>query len=158
MAKKKETSPLYMNNARLTSIVSEPTTIQAEKIVNAETLNQVFHEVWPEDLFTRECFMAMYLNRLNVPLAVQLVSMGGVASTIVDPKLVFAPAFRISGVTALILAHNHPSGNVRPSPSDLDLTKQIQKGANFLEFTLVDHIILTPDKNKYFSFAEEGLL
>lgn len=149
---------LYLNNARLMSIVSEPTTIEVERVTGAKVLNEIFHQIWPEDIFTRECFMVMYLNRLNMPLNVFCVSVGGVSATIVDPKLVFAPAFQLSGVSALIIAHNHPSGNLQPSNSDLDLTKKIAQVANVLEFAFIDHIILTPDKDKYFSFAEEGLL
>jgi len=102
-----------------------------------------------------EQFWLLLLNRANKVLGMEQVSAGGITSTVVDPKVLFRMALQAQA-TALILCHNHPSGNLRPSPSDLDLTKQLTRAGQFLEITVTDHLIVT--QGGYFSFAEEGLL
>jgi len=85
----------------------------------------------------------------------ELVSKGGITATYVDPSLIFKRALQEEAVS-LIVAHNHPSGNLRPSRADENLTTQIKEGANYLNIKLLDHIIVS--SKGYFSFANEGLL
>lgn len=72
-----------------------------------------------------------------------------------DPKLIFAAAIK-ANACGIILAHNHPSGNLSPSQADIDLTKRMKEGGKFLEIQVLDHVILTTEG--YFSFADDGLI
>ena len=96
-----------------------------------------------------------YLNRANAVLACFQVSTGGITGTVADPRLIFTAALKVNAVS-LILAHNHPSGNLFPSTADQELTIKIKEAGKFLEIKLLDHIILSSDG--YCSFADEGLL
>ena len=102
-----------------------------------------------------EQFKVLLLNRANRVLGVYEVSTGGVSGTVADPKLVFAAAIK-SSASAIILAHNHPSGQLKPSDADLKLTQKLKEGGKFLEITVLDHIIVTSEG--YYSFADEGVL
>jgi DNA repair protein RadC len=81
------------------------------------------------------------------------VSSGGLTGTIVDVRIVLGTALK-AAATSIILAHNHPSGNLHPSQEDFNLTKRIKEAAKFMDITVIDHLILT-DEN-YYSFADEG--
>lgn len=104
----------------------------------------------------RESFKILLLNRSNKVKGVFEVSQGGVSSTVVDAKLIFSVALR-SVSTSIIIAHNHPSGNTKPSEADIQITKKLRSGAEHLDISILDHIIISPDGN-YYSFADEGLL
>ena len=82
-------------------------------------------------------------------------SSGSSAGVLVDPKLIMAAAIK-SNASGIILAHNHPSGNLQPSESDKTLTRKIKNGAMFLDVLVHDHLVLSSEG--YFSFADEGLL
>lgn len=102
-----------------------------------------------------EEFWILLLNKANKVLEKTLISKGGLASTIADPKIIFKAALNHQAAN-VILAHNHPSGNLKPSNADISLTKKLIEGAKLLDLAILDHIIFT-DKG-YFSFADEGLL
>jgi DNA repair protein RadC len=103
----------------------------------------------------REEFWVLILNRRNVLLDKIQVSTGGVSGTVADPKIIFKAALdRVA--SAIILMHNHPSGNLKPSQADINLTKKVKDGATALDISLLDHIIFTDQH--YYSFAEEGML
>jgi DNA repair protein RadC len=103
----------------------------------------------------QEQFKIMLLNRANKVIGIYEVSSGGMSGTVADPKLIFGAALK-SCATSIILSHNHPSGNLKPSNADLRLTSKIKAGGDLLDIDILDHIILTPEG--YFSFADEGLL
>ncbi|WP_424492724.1 JAB domain-containing protein [Salinimicrobium sp. GXAS 041] len=103
----------------------------------------------------QEEFKILLLNRANRVLGVNTVSKGGVAGTLVDPKLVFNVSLKCNA-SAIILAHNHPSGNLNPSINDKQLTKKLKSAGEFLDIKVLDHLIVTPEH--YFSFADEGIL
>ncbi len=107
-----------------------------------------------EDL-PHEEFWVMLLNRANKVIDTKLVGRGGVSSTIVDSKVLFSFALE-SLASGIILAHNHPSGNLKPSNSDIRLTKKIVDAGKIMEVPVLDHIIV--GDNDYFSFADEGLI
>ncbi|WP_461485836.1 JAB domain-containing protein [Pedobacter sp.] len=92
------------------------------------------------------------LNRNNRVLGIVNLSKGGSASTVMDTRVVFAIALK-STATSIILAHNHPSGNLRPSSDDIRITKKLKEAAKLLEIELHDHLIIT--ENGYLSMAEE---
>ena len=102
-----------------------------------------------------EQFWVLFLDGANHGIHCCQISKGGVSSTVVDPKIVFNQALN-QKASGLILFHNHPSGKVSPSQSDIELTKKIKNGAQILEISLLDHIII--GQNTYFSFADEHLL
>jgi DNA repair protein RadC len=112
---------------------------------------------FPEETISlQERFVAGYVNRSNRLIGVCNISTGGITGTVADPKLILAIALK-SAATGIILAHNHPSGNLKPSSADIELTKRIQSACKFLDIQLLDHIILVPQQ-AYFSFVDEDLL
>jgi DNA repair protein RadC len=102
-----------------------------------------------------EEFWVLLLNRANRVIRKSQISQGGVAGTVADPKIIFKLALDdlASGV---ILAHNHPSGNLTASQADLDLTKKLKEAGKLLDIQVLDHIIVAGQK--YFSFADEGIM
>ncbi len=109
-----------------------------------------------ETISLQESFVVIYTNRANRIIGVYELSKGGITGTVADPRLVLSVALK-SAATGIILAHNHPSGNLQPSLQDKDITKKIQEACKLLEITLLDHLIVVPE-DAYFSFADEGLL
>lgn len=97
----------------------------------------------------------MSLNRRNQVIQIDPISIGGMTSTVVDPKIVFQKALA-NNSCALILGHNHPSGSIKPSEQDIRLTKNIQDFGKMIDLPLLDHLILTD--NAYFSLADEGYM
>jgi DNA repair protein RadC len=120
---------------------------------------------WSAELFKRywdknkidfiEEFKLMLLNRANRVLGIIDVSKGGVSGTVADPKVIFAAALTRNSCS-IIISHNHPSGSLKPSRQDEEITQKIKNGGLFLDIKLQDHIIVTSES--YFSFADEGLL
>ena len=112
---------------------------------------------FPEDTIAlQERFVAGYVNRANRLIGVCNISTGGITGTVADPKLIIAIALK-SAATGIILAHNHPSGNLQPSVADIEITKKIQSACKFLDIKLLDHIIVVPQES-YLSFVDENLL
>tara|TARA_R110002124_G_scaffold287024_1_gene469947 strand:- start:2954 stop:3391 length:438 start_codon:yes stop_codon:yes gene_type:complete len=103
----------------------------------------------------QEEFKVLLLNRSNTVLGIYAMSKGGVSGTVVDAKLVFSVALKCNA-SSIIIAHNHPSENLKPSESDLRLTKKLKKAGEHLEIAVLDHLIIT--KNDYYSFADNGLM
>jgi DNA repair protein RadC len=102
-----------------------------------------------------EQFFILLLDRANQVLDVVQVSQGGVSGTVADAKIIFKAAIdRLA--SGIILAHNHPSGNLSPSQADIQLTKNLKTSGKLLEISVLDHLIIA-DRN-YFSFADEGLM
>ena len=102
-----------------------------------------------------EEFWTLLLSRNNTIIKKQLISSGGVAGTVADPKIIFKSALEELACT-IILVHNHPSGNLRPSQADINLTKKMKAAGDLLEIPVLDHLIFTD--NGYFSFADENML
>jgi DNA repair protein RadC len=105
--------------------------------------------------FTHEVFVVLFLSRNHQIKSEKIMSMGGTTSTIVDLKMIFKEAVN-QLACSIIVAHNHPSGSLSPSPADKEITKRIRETGKLLEINLIDHIIVGQDG--YFSFADEGLL
>ena len=102
-----------------------------------------------------EEFYILYLNNSNQVISTQQLSKGGITSTVVDIRLILRKALEV-GAVALIIAHNHPSGNLKPSTADKSLTKKLVAAANLMDLKVLDHLILT--YNDYFSFADAELI
>lgn len=104
----------------------------------------------------QEQFVVLLMNKGNKPLGVFKASIGGISSTVVDVRLVFAAALK-SMSTGIIISHNHPSGSLNESIPDKLLTKKIKEGCRLMDIELIDHLILDPFGN-YMSFADMGKL
>ncbi len=102
-----------------------------------------------------EEFWIMIMNRANRLTGLHRISSGGVSGTVVDSKLVFQKLLQFSA-SSVIFVHNHPSGNLKPSQADINLTEKLRKAGDFLDIVVLDHLILSGDS--YFSFADEGLI
>lgn len=126
------------------------------KINASQDAHAVLHQSWnPSTIELFEQFKVLFLNRANRVLGIYELSNGGMSGTVADPKLIFVAALK-AGASGIILAHNHPSGNLTPSQADIELTRKIKDGGRLLEIQLLDHIILTTEN--YYSFADEGIM
>lgn len=102
-----------------------------------------------------EEFWVLYLNRANKVISKKSISKGGITGTVADPRIIFKTAID-QLATSVVLCHNHPSGSLKPSNADIELTKKIKTGGEMLDVTVLDHLVIT---NKgYYSFADEGIL
>jgi len=102
-----------------------------------------------------EVFIVLYLNRANKINHYEIVSSGGMSGTVADPRVILRRALEEKAV-GIILCHNHPSGSLRPSHADRELTLKIREAARYFDILVLDHIIVSHEG--FFSFAEEGLL
>ncbi len=97
----------------------------------------------------------LLLNRTNKVLGLVNVSSGGVSGMVADPKIIYVAALK-ANACALIICHNHPSGNVKPFRADEELTQKIKSAGTLLDIKLLDHLVISSEE--YYSFADEGLL
>lgn len=102
-----------------------------------------------------EEFWILHLNNANCVIYESRLSKGGITGTFVDVRLLLKEALEV-GAVALILAHNHPSGTLKPSNADKELTRKIKRGAEVMDIKILDHLIIT--REDYFSFADQNLL
>ncbi|MEI6088686.1 MAG: JAB domain-containing protein [Bacteroidota bacterium] len=136
----------------------QPTKSKKTVIQTSLDAYNVLREFFPTDTIAlQERFVTMYLNRSNTVLGIYVASNGGISGTVADPRLILATALKVVA-TSIILAHNHPSGNMKPSKADEQLTRKIKEASLFMDIQLTDHIILSPTKGEYYSLADEGLM
>lgn len=105
--------------------------------------------------YKHEVFAVLFLNRANKVNHFQIVSEGGITGTVADPRIILKKALEEDAVS-LILCHNHPSGSLRPSRADEELTFKIREAAKYFDIKVLDHLIVSDEG--YYSFADEGLL
>jgi len=127
--------------------------LELKKITGSKAVYNVMQPLIGD--LKHEEFWVLYLNNSNVILSKQCLSKGGLTGTLVDTRLVFKPALSLLA-TGIILCHNHPSGTLKPSKSDKQLTQKIKNAGVTLDIKVLDHLIVT--EKKYFSFADESLL
>ena len=126
------------------------------QITSSKIAYELLLASWDKDTIDlQESFKVLLLNRNSKVLGIYEMSMGSTCGTLVDPKLVFTAALRAAACN-IIIAHNHPSGNTKPSEADKLLTQKISEGAKLLDIRLLDHIIIT--NNGHLSFADDGLM
>lgn len=124
------------------------------KILTSKNAFEILLQSWNMNTIElRETFKILLLKRDNRVLGIFEVSTGGVSSTVVDPKLIFVTALK-TNASSIILAHNHPSGNLSPSESDKVLTKKLKEGGKLLDIQVLDHLIISPCS--FYSFQDEG--
>lgn len=126
------------------------------KITSSKDAAELLRSLWNEDKIDFvEQFKVLLLNRANRVLGIVDISSGGVSGTVADPKLIFVAALK-GNACSIIISHNHPSANLKPSRADEELTQKIKLAGELLSISLLDHVIVTSES--YFSFADEGLL
>jgi len=132
-----------------------PKTLPSERpqITSSRDAYDIFFKTWEEPGYF-ESFKVMALNRANKVLGVALISKGGISGTVADPKIILQYAV-LSNASSIILAHNHPSGNLNPSEADMKLTRKLKEACSCLDIPCLDHLILGPESS-YYSFADEG--
>jgi DNA repair protein RadC len=117
---------------------------------------QLLLQTWDENKIDFvEQFKVLLLNRCNRVLGIYELSSGGITGTVADVRLVMTAALKANAV-AIILSHNHPSGNLKPSRPDIELTTKIKEAGRYLDIQVLDHVIVTSEG--YYSFADEGVL
>jgi DNA repair protein RadC len=104
---------------------------------------------------SNELFVAVFLNQSNKMLCHKIISSGGITGTVADPRIILKTALE-EGATSIILCHNHPSGNLKPSIADEQLTQKLKQAAALMDIKVLDHIIVSSEG--YFSFADAGIL
>ena len=128
-------------------------TISGAKDIHKLLVNRVYDE---ETIGYKETFKVLLLNNANKIIGYTTISEGGLTSTIVDVRVIMQTAL-VSNASAIILTHNHPSGNPRPSSQDDSLTKKIKAACEIMDIRLLDHIIVTP-YDSFYSYCDEGRL
>jgi DNA repair protein RadC len=143
-----EIAPFYVREPRKTA--------DLPVVIGTQHIAQILQNHYAELLVSRiEYFSVVFLNRSNRPVHFYLVSQGGMSGTVADPRVILQMALMV-GACGMVLCHNHPSGSLRPSIQDRELTLKIKEAAKLHDIIVLDHIILSDQG--YFSFADEGLL
>jgi DNA repair protein RadC len=104
---------------------------------------------------TYEVFAVLFLNRANKINHFEIISRGGITGTVADPRIILKKALE-EEATSIVLSHNHPSGSLKPSKADEELTKKIREAARYFDIKVIDHIIVSEEG--YYSFADDGLM
>lgn len=126
------------------------------QITSSATAHDILRTAWDANkLELLEQFKILLLDRHNNCLALSEIATGGTSSCAVDPKMFFITALK-ANASGIILAHNHPSSNLQPSPQDMALTRKLCEGGKLLDIAVIDHLIVTP--SRYYSFADEGCM
>lgn len=126
------------------------------KIYSSEDAYKILLPTYKEGTICyKEYFKVLLLSQSNQVLGYTLISEGGITETCADVRVILQAALLTNSV-ALVLAHNHPSGNLKPSRQDMEITKQVKEAAKLMRISVIDHLILTDAG--YYSFADEGLL
>lgn len=127
--------------------------LELTKINSSNSVFQLMLPILGE--LPHEEFWIIYLNNSNKVILKSQLSKGGITGTLVDVRLVLKTALEV-GAVGLILTHNHPSGTLKPSNADIEITKKLKLAAESLDIKVLDHLIIT--EKAYFSFADESLL
>lgn len=142
-----------MKTVKYLELKKNQTNFQKVKVTTSQTAADFIRGFYSDDIGIFESFFILLLDRSCTTIGYAKISQGGVAGTVVDTKIIakYAVDFLACNV---ILAHNHPSGNTTPSNDDLKITKKVKTALEFLDVTVLDHIILTEES--YYSFADSG--
>ena len=141
-------------NIKYLELKKNQTDFPCEKISSPEQAADFIKRFYNDDIGIFESCFILLMNRANKTIGYAKISQGGVAGTVIDTKIVakYVVDFLASGV---IIAHNHPSGNINPSEQDIEITKKLKGALNMLDAELLDHLILTEDS--FLSMNDRGL-
>ena len=127
--------------------------LQRQKVSSSKEIAQYLRSILKDH--SHEVFAVLFLNQANKIKNFKIMSRGGITGTVADPRIILKQALD-EGATSLVLSHNHPSGNLRPSQADMELTHKIKTAASFFDIKVMDHIIVSDEG--HYSFADEGML
>jgi DNA repair protein RadC len=127
--------------------------VKRDKITSSKDVFDILNPILIDLPF--EEFWLLILNRANLVIKKEMISRGGVSGTVVDTKIIFKAAIE-NYASSIIICHNHPSGNLKPSEADIRITKNIKEAGKLMEIPLLDHLIVA--ENGFYSFADEGML
>lgn len=126
------------------------------KVESSSDCYEILIHYWDDNkIELLEEFKVLFLNRSNRVLQIISISQGGITGTVADPRLILASALKVASCS-IVLSHNHPSGNLKPSRADEELTQKIKCAAAYHDIKILDHLIISTEG--YYSFADEGLL
>jgi len=145
----------YKTNSVNYRLVKEKTDIPKVQIKKSADINEYVRQYYHEDIEIYESMFMVLLSRSNMTDGYVKISQGGTAGTVIDIKLICKYALD-SLCHGIILVHNHPSGNLNPSEADQKATEKVKNALNILDITLLDHIIIIPETDKYYSFMDNG--
>ncbi|MDM1398999.1 JAB domain-containing protein [Myroides odoratimimus] len=137
------------------NLVKEHKDVERYQVVSSYSAYDYLLPLYGSDIEIREHFIALFLNNNNQVIGHYRLSTGGITGTVVDVRLLFATALKALAV-GVIISHNHPSGKVKPSDADIQITKKIKEAGKLLDIHLLDHLIVTDVS--YLSFADDGIL
>jgi DNA repair protein RadC len=144
-----------MKTMKLFQLKKNKTDFKKVKIIKSKDAYNVIRKFYFDDIAIYESFFILMLDTANNTIAYAKISQGGIVGTVVDLKII-AKYCIDSLCSGVILAHNHPSGNLKPSQADIQITKKIKDGLNLLEVNTLDHLILT--EKSYYSFSDNSEL
>jgi len=144
-----------MENIKLYELRKNQTDFPKMKIQDVNDSAEFIKQFYQGDIEIYESFFLLLLNNANQTIGYAKISQGGVTSTVVDVKII-AKYVVDSLATGIILAHNHPSGNLNPSSADINITAKIKEAIKLFDVTVLDHIILTADS--FYSFSNNDLM
>lgn len=142
-------------NIPLFSLKKEHSEFPRQRITSSLEAYEFIKQFYSDDIYIYESFFLLLLNQGSYTIGFAKISQGGITGTIADTRLIAKIALESLAVR-VILAHNHPSGNLQPSEADKSLTERIVNGLKLLEIDVADHIILT--SSSYTSFRDEGMM
>ncbi|MBW7871520.1 MAG: JAB domain-containing protein [Flavobacteriia bacterium] len=127
------------------------------KITQTSEAFKFIRQFYGDDIEVFESVFILLMNRANNTIGYAKISQGGIVGSVVDIKIIakFALDTLASGI---ILAHNHPSGNMTPSSADKQITRKVKSALNLIDVELLDHLIIHPSEHRYYSFVNEGEL
>jgi DNA repair protein RadC len=136
-------------------VVKSQTYLPLQVISSSRDAEGVFRELFGDSIGVYESFYVLYLSRANITTGYAKISQGGISGTVVDNRLICKMAVDTL-CSSVIIAHNHPSGGLKPSTADKEITSKLKQALNLFDINLVDHLIFTESGS--FSFADEGLI
>ena len=152
-----------MEKVNLTSIAEVRLTYKSKvkpsdrpRVTSSAQAFRIFLEYWDDSITHIESMKVMLLNRASRVLGIADLSTGGTTGCVLDMKVVFQYAIK-ANASSIILAHNHPSGNLSPSQADINITKKLSDASKILDIQMLDHIIISPEE-KYYSMSDGGYL
>lgn len=137
------------------SLKRKQTKFPRVKITSSHQAEEVIRNFYGDDITIFESFFLLLLDQSHTTTGYVKISQGGITGTVVDVRII--AKYAVEGLaTAVVIAHNHPAGTLRPSDTDIHITKKIQAALALFDIRILDHIILT--ETSFYSFSDEGLL
>ena len=148
----------FISSYRVTLVRDRPLPFEPCPINSSQQVQPIIRKlIETQGQSDREQFIVLMLNAKNEIIGINIVSTGTISSAQVWPREVIKPAI-IANAAALILAHNHPSGHISPSPEDLAMTELIVQASKIIGITVHEHLIVSMFDDRYYSFADQGII